>query len=258
MKISFYTNLEKDIDQRVTRQLEGFVGSNGHLVVGIDEEADATIVLGGDGTMLAAARRAADRGTPLLGINLGNVGYLTDVEEAQAQDAVGRLLSGDYRVERRMMLEARISGSNASLLALNDITVHRGQNPRLVHCHIDLNGEYMDDFRADGVVIATPTGSTAYSLSAGGPLLKPDAQMIAITPICPHSLSGRPAVVSHQDIITIKLENSPDLMIAYDGEYILKSKQKFIEITVQASEHTANIIRTCNLSFYELFRKKMT
>ncbi|MCL2236027.1 MAG: NAD(+)/NADH kinase, partial [Defluviitaleaceae bacterium] len=139
-----------------------------------------------------------------------------------------------------------------------DITVHRGQNPRLVHCHIDLNGEYMDDFRADGVVIATPTGSTAYSLSAGGPLLKPDAQMIAITPICPHSLSGRPAVVSHQDIITIKLENSPDLMIAYDGEYILKSKQKFIEITVQASEHTANIIRTCNLSFYELFRKKMT
>jgi len=258
MKISFYTNLEKDTDQTVTHHLADFVRTFGHEVVELGKPADATIVLGGDGTMLAAARQVAKFGTPLLGINLGNVGYLTDVEGVQAEDAVKRLLSGDYRVERRMMLEAKISSSDATLLALNDITVHRGQNPRLVHCHIDLNGEYMDDFRADGVVIATPTGSTAYSLSAGGPLLKPDAQMIAITPICPHSLSGRPAVVSHEDVITIKLENSPDLMIAYDGEYILKSKQEFIEITVQASKHTANIIRTCNLSFYEIFRKKMT
>lgn len=258
MNISFYTNLEKDINQTVTRQLVDFVQTFGHKVVELDKPADATIVLGGDGTMLSAARHVAKAGTPIFGINLGNVGYLTDVEFVQAEDALNRLLSGNYRVEKRMMLEARISSSESPLLALNDITVHRGQNPRLVHCHINLNGEYMDDFRADGVVIATPTGSTAYSLSAGGPLLKPDAQMIAITPICPHSLSGRPAVVSHEDIITIKLENSLDLMIAYDGEYILKSKQKFIEITVQASNYTANIIRTCNLSFYEIFRKKMT
>jgi len=174
--------------------------------------------------------------------------------------AIDEIYNNNYFIEQRSVIHLTTDNPDFNQYphVLNEIAILKQDSSSMLVIDVCVNGEFLSTYQADGLIIATPTGSTAYSLSAGGPLLKPDAQMIAITPICPHSLSGRPAVVSHSDIITIKLENSPHLMIAYDGEYILKSKQKFIEITVQASKYTANIIRTCNLSFYELFRKKMT
>ncbi|MDR2167154.1 MAG: NAD(+)/NADH kinase [Clostridiales bacterium] len=257
-KITFFTNNARDCGLAFTENLADFVRKSGHGVCD-GENPDFMVVLGGDGTMLAAARHVAARGIPLLGINLGKMGYLTDGDASDARESLQKLLAGDFKIERRMMLKVSINDSTKSHLALNDLCVHRGQNPRPIDIRLALNGEFMDDFCADGVIVATPTGSTAYSLSAGGPLLKPDAQMMAITPICPHSLSVRPAVVSCDDIITISIENLAMTSITCDGEPLETAAPEDapIELIVQSSEYTTNIIRTHNMSFYETFRIKM-
>ena len=158
-----------------------------------------------------------------------------------------------------MMLEVLPSNAAGSFLALNDIVVHRGQNPRPISIRLTINGKFTNEFRADGVIAATPTGSTAYNLSAGGPLLKPDARMIAITPICSHSLNARPSVVSCTDNITIGIENLATTRIICDGESlsINTGAEDEIQLFVQSSKYTTSIVRTHNLSFYEIFRNKM-
>ncbi|MCL2169402.1 MAG: NAD(+)/NADH kinase [Defluviitaleaceae bacterium] len=257
-KIAFFTNFDRDANGAVTERLKGFVREAGHVVFD-GENPDFMVVLGGDGTMLSAARHAARSGIPLLGVNLGQIGYLTDVDASEAEVSLAKLLSGQYAVEERMMLEAIfLNTTMSSILALNDIVIHRGTNPRPIELEIGINGAFMGKFRADGVVISTPTGSTAYNLSAGGPLLKPDAKMLAITPICPHSLSGRPAIVAHDDILTVCIDNLPQTTIDCDGEPVdLGSITGTLSLKIKASRHTTNIIRTHSLSFYETFRIKM-
>jgi NAD+ kinase len=263
-KIAFFTNVYRDPDCAATMSLQTFVRQMGHKVASeADENPDFMVVLGGDGTMLAAARRAAPHGTPLLGINLGKIGYLADVDAESAMLSLQKLLDGDFTIEQRMMLKVTLGGSTNSngkeFLALNDIVVHRGQNPRPINIRLDINGKFMDEFCADGVIVATPTGSTAYNLSAGGPLLKPDARMIAITPICSHSLTGRPTVVSCADKITISIKSLAMTSIVCDGESMSAGmgNGEDLQLFVQSSKCTTNIVRTHNLSFYETFRNKM-
>ena len=161
-------------------------------------DSDFLISLGGDGTLLGVGRKSAPYGTPILGINLGTLGFLTAEEKNHAEYAIDKVLAGDYKMEKRMMLQATIATDMErieGILALNDICITRGLLYKILEFNIYVNEEYVDTLRADGVIICTPTGSTAYNLSAGGPVLKADAQIIAITPISAHTLTSRSIVV---------------------------------------------------------------
>jgi len=268
-KIGIFTNIDKDPQLTVAHRLIKYISSLGHEPFLIKEPRDEhlkenldfIVVLGGDGTMLKAAGYAVYLPSPLLGINMGNIGYLTDVEIGQAEYAISEVLAGRYATEKRMMLEAQ-AGHAAPQLALNDITIYRGQSSRLIQCVVSINGEYMDTFRADGLIISTPTGSTAYNLAAGGPILKPDAKMSVITPICPHSLNVRPTVISYEDTVSVRFVNEPGIVVSFDGNGISAADiggehEDELEITVSASQYITNIIKTKGLGFYEILRMKI-
>jgi len=257
-KIKFFAYDDAKLNEFNAHDFMGIARNLGFEVVAEVDNADFVVVLGGDGTMLAAARQVAHKGTPILGINHGKIGYLTDVEAAFGEVSLKKLFDENYRIETRMMISGKVMNSNVEILCLNDITIHRGNGSRPIHLQMSINDEYINDFYADGMLIATPTGSTAYNLSAGGPLLKPDAKMIAITPICPQSLSGRPAVVASDDVISILIKDAKSAVIAADGEVInFEEKHADLEIEIRASRHVTNIVKTHNLGFYEVFRSKM-
>ena len=227
----------------------------------IYEKADFLISLGGDGTLLGVGRRAAKYGTPILGINLGNLGFLTAEEKDHAQYAIDKVLQGKYTIEKRMMLEASVYAEPKrieGLVALNDVCITRGFSSKILEFHIFVNTEYVDTLRADGVIICTPTGTTAYNLSAGGPILKADAEIIAITPICPHTLTSRSIIVSADDKVTIKVCNraEEDFVINTDGQCSMSLKRKNI-VQVKKSPYFATIIKTHHLGFYDVLRQKL-
>ena len=213
---------------------------------------DMIAVLGGDGTILRAAKQAAAQNKPILGINLGGLGYLTDVDGHRGVSALESVFAGNYKSEKRMML----SLDNDST-ALNDVCVSRGVFTKLISIEIYVNGEYVDTVRADGLIAATPTGSTAYNLSAGGPILKPDSEMIAITAICPHELLHRPWVVSARDVISLRVAGkTPGALVSLDGQPHAEISAGR-ELTIRRSEHYTTILKTSGLSFYEILRGKM-
>lgn len=255
MKVALYTNINKDKNLKYTNSLINYLQNKDCEIIKNDiwNSADFIIVLGGDGTMLRAAKMS---NSPILGINLGNLGYLTDVSIDSAFKSIDKIFENKFLTEKRMMLRCDVL--NKSYIALNDIVIYRGLSPRLIKSTIHINGEFMAKIRADGIIISSPTGSTAYNLSSNGPILKPDAQMIVITPISPHSLSSRPAVISHTDEISIDFDNSEGFSIALDGEAIpMDSTKKRIELKIKKDKKIANIIKTNHLSFYEILRKKM-
>ena len=218
------------------------------------EEADFLIVLGGDGTILRVSRSAALYETPLMGINLGRLGYLTDAERDDAFTALEKVLIGSYSTEKRMMLEVALSGDIA--IALNDVFISKDSYTTMLGMEIAVNGEIMDSYQADGLIVSTPTGSTAYNLSAGGPILKPDAEMIALTPVCPHILYNRPVVVSANDVVTVKLTESTASVLVLDGQDRHMVRPGDL-ITVRKSKYYTTIIKTTNRSFYDILRSKM-
>ena len=217
-------------------------------------EADFLLVLGGDGTLLNVAREAARFGVPVLGVNFGNLGFLTDVEGRDAETAIDQVLSGNYRVERRILLNARVEGRSGEQAGLNDVCVTRGVFSKIVSLRVTINGEAMDTFKGDGVLVATPTGSTACNLSAGGPILKPDAHMFCITPICPHTLHARSTVVSARDLVDIHLL-SPCLLSVDGGDGIPLEAGEVVHLKLAAFE--AAIIKTQKHSFYQILRTKL-
>jgi len=262
--IGFFTNIDKDIGMATTYELIDFVRGLGHEVLEYHGVAcldvDFVVVLGGDGTMLRAAKFSADCSVPLLGINLGNVGYLTDVEKSQAKNAISKVLAGNYQIQERMMLSTKVA--DLQHFALNDIVVHRGAGARMIECAVKVDGEHVDNFRADGLIIATPTGSTAYNFAAGGPVLKPDAQMVIITPICPQAPIARPVVVSVDDCIEIYVSHGPQATISFDGAImdlgeIAEATSDGFSIIVRTNDFFAKIIKTNSLGFYEILRMKM-
>jgi NAD+ kinase len=222
-------------------------------------DSDFLVVLGGDGTMLRAAKQAAKCGTPMLGINLGNLGYLTDVDRDEGFAAMEKMIKGQFRREQRMMLSASSAsnGQTSSIqLALNEVFIRgRGDSAGLVSYRICAAGGHLDTVRADGVIIATPTGSTAYSLSAGGPILKPDSEMIVITAVCPHTLYARPWVLSGDEQVSISPQNYA-ANVLLDGEHKFTLERGEV-ITINRSEHRATVLKTANMDFFEILRKKM-
>ena len=279
-RVGIVPNLEKDIDFKVTKRIVNFLIQKGYTPLiekrithetGLEnffcEEdklcamSDFLVVLGGDGTLLSVGRRTAKYKIPLLGINLGNLGFLTASENHDAEEAIQKVLNQDYKLEKRLMLEASINTEKertTGILALNDICITRGVFSKMVQINVFINTEYVNTFRADGMIISTPTGSTAYNLSAGGPILKPDTEIIAITPICPHTLHTRPIVVSADDVVTVEVctHTSGDFAISADGQEGIALKSENV-VQVKRSKDYVTIIKTNNMGFYDILRQKL-
>ena len=264
-KAGIIVNSKKDEGLLYTRQVckfleEKAVGATVHEASSLggsayNDDACFLAALGGDGTMLKACILAAIRDIPLIGINLGNLGFLTDIEKEHGLAALQKVLDGKFKLEKRMMLEADFPAGKpqmfGNMLAMNEVNICG--NDRLTEFSIYVGESPLNVFRADGVIVATPTGSTAYSLSAGGPLLMPCAQMMVITPVSPHSFGTRPLVIGKED--TVRLVVRGEAMVLVDGNQrgILTAGQS---VQVAASKYFAPIIKTRASNIYTTLRKK--
>jgi len=228
----------------------------------LKENIDMAITLGGDGTLLNVARKLAPFQVPILGINLGHLGYLTEIELTDLYTDLECLKRKEYFLEHRMMLEASIIRQKEMIkkyLALNDVVVSKGPFARLIWIKVSSNDNYLDTYPADGIIISTPTGSTAYSLSAGGPIINPSMELLLLNPICPHSLRSRPIILSKDEIIKIEpdpLEDS-DAILTVDGQ---KGFQLLAgdEVIVKKSKFYTRLIKIKKRYFYDVLRKKLT
>ena len=226
----------------------------------ISKKADLLIVLGGDGTLLGVARTAHPYNVPILAVNLGNLGFLTEVSLDQLYPVLENVLAGNFDVERRMLLNACIWRDGKKVEdhnVLNDVVINKGVVARVINLQVLVNGQYMTSYRADGLIIATPTGSTAYSLAAGGPLLYPSIGAIVLTPICPHTLTNRPIVVSSRSTIRVTLRSAGDTVIlSPDGQQgILLNNGDVVD--VQDYGIPVSLVKAPSRSYFEVLRNKL-
>lgn len=227
----------------------------------IAQQSDVIAVLGGDGTMLAAMEKLGNTDKPVAGINIGTLGFLTSCTESELEFFADSLLRGDFGTSEHALLHSEIihaDGERQQFSALNEVVLARGQTGKLVSLQARINGELLNHYRADGLIVATPTGSTAYSLSAGGPLISPDAKVFVITPICPHSLSYRSLVVDDASEVEIIPEGhvGEALFFTVDGRDIVEIHAGS-RIFVRKSSRSFHLLRLKNRSFYQALRQKL-
>lgn len=223
--------------------------------------ADLAIVVGGDGTMLAAARELVPAGVPLVGINQGRVGFMTDIGHDDMRAGIGAILDGRYVVEERSLIDAEILREGKSMLrtvALNEAVVGKGSQGRLIEFELSLDGEFVYALRADGIIVATPTGSTAYALSAQGPILHPAVPALALVPLNPHTLSARPVSVSDKCVIDIALARTPglDAQTYFDG-FALAELAPGDHLVLKRSSHVARFIHPPGYQYFATLREKL-
>jgi NAD+ kinase len=227
---------------------------------GMFERVDAIVVLGGDGTLLATARLNGEREVPLIGVNLGTLGFLAEITQGELKAVLARTLAGEAPVERRRMLHATVerpSGRTTTHQALNDAVLSRGALGRTIDIEAHIDGAYLARFNADGLIVATPTGSTAYNLSAGGPLIHPSVRVLLLSPICPHTLSIRPIVVDDASCLELRLGNSREgLLLTLDGQETVSLGPDDV-VAITRSPYTASLVTAGDLSFYDLLRTKL-
>jgi NAD+ kinase len=225
----------------------------------IGARADLAVVQGGDGSMLNAARHLAGHDVPLVGVNQGRLGFMTDIASANMLDEMGEILAGRHVIEERTMLAAEVSRDGAvrlSTLALNDAVVNKGSVGRLIEFLVNIDREFVYDLRADGLIVATPTGSTAYALSSDGPILQPGVPGFALVPICPHTLSNRPIMVSDRTVIEISLKRSVDARLHFDGQ-LQCDLQEGDRVVIRRAEHTAKFVHPPGYSYFAMLRQKL-
>jgi len=225
----------------------------------IGEQADLAIVLGGDGTMLSAARQLACYRMPLVGINQGRLGFMTDIARSEMLSCMDDLLAGKFVPESRMMLSAEVirgGQSVASSLALNEVVVDKGAIGRLIEFDLFIDGEFIYNLRSDGLIVSTPTGSTAYSLSADGPILHPQVAAIALVPLCPHSLTNRPILVSDQNGIEIRIVRATDSRVHFDGQVTFDLKPGDA-VRICRSEYSIGLLHPPSYSYFAMLRQKL-
>jgi NAD+ kinase len=216
------------------------------------------ISLGGDGTMLSSARAVGSKGNPILGINLGSIGFLTEITSERIEKTLDRVKKKKFVIDKRMCLQAEVAGLNEkNLFALNDIVIDKGKVTRLIHLHLYDNKEFVCSYSADGLIIATTTGSTAYSMAANGPIINPRINAIIASPICPFTLALRPMVFSGNDFLKIVMESEhKEAMLTLDGQVSIKLSSPST-IFVHKAKHRINLIKFQNRSFYEVLRTKL-
>ncbi len=215
------------------------------------------IVMGGDGTMLSVARALIDSDIPLVGINRGRFGFLTDLRAEEMLQSIDAILAGNYQKEDRMMLSATVIRDNKVILenhAFNDIVLKSGL--RLIELEVIIDGKFVHKQRSDGLIVSTPTGTTAYSLSAGGPILHPSLDAIALVPICPHTLSNRPFAVNSDAKIQVTLMQVDDAQISFDGQYQLALKLGDC-VKVERAKETVTLLHPSEYCYYDMLRNKL-
>lgn len=282
-KFYIITNHIKDENLETTKAIQDYLASKGRQCIIqesksenlseeymytdaelIPKDVECVIVLGGDGTLIQAARDVAAKGLPLLGVNLGTLGYLTEIEKNNIFPALDKLISNDYVIEKRLMLKGVVCKENKTVLkkrALNDIVINRHGSLRIIDFNIYVNDEFLVSYSADGIIISTPTGATGYNLSAGGPIVDPKADIIVLTPICPHTLNSKSIVLSASEKVVVeigpgrKTEFEKAVATFDGGTYVNMITGDYIEIT--KSTKKTQIIKLSKVSFLEALRKKM-
>lgn len=269
-----YTNIHKDKDLAVTGHIRHFLEQRGCTVRAVTEKGDAQnvrmpidcmLVLGGDGTILRAVRDSKELHIPILGINLGTLGYMTEVEPENIDNALSQLLAGDVETEERMMLWAEVQtadGRHEQQWALNDVVISRKGSLQINDFNIYVNGRFLKKYSADGIIITTPTGSTGYNLSAGGPIAEPGTKLLMITPICPHTLSQRSIILSPGDEIVVEIPGGregqcQELEASFDGSGQMRMHTGD-RITITKAEQEIVFLKLNKESFLENLRRKMS
>ncbi|MEZ5346625.1 MAG: NAD(+)/NADH kinase [Pyrinomonadaceae bacterium] len=224
------------------------------------DDADLIVVLGGDGTMISAARMTGDRESLVMGVNYGSLGYLTEFRIEEIYDALELILEGDFKVDGRVMLDVeqwRGEEMLASGRVLNDVVINKAALARIIEIEVELNNLHVNSFRADGLIVSTPTGSTAYNLSAGGPIVYPSMNAVVLTPICPFSLTNRPIVVPDNAEISLKLLNKNEgVVLTLDGQIGYEMEAKDV-VKIRKSKTSFNLVQPANRNYFDVLRNKL-
>lgn len=275
MKILLVVNEQKDKDFALTNEIVDLIGNRAEVyaekihrdkniknVTYISEEeysdVDIILVLGGDGTLLGISKISAKLNIPVVGVNLGRLGFLSEIEKESLKDDLDKLLSGNFKIQERMMISAK-TRDKENECALNDIIITRENSlPKILEFDVYLDDEFVDHFMADGIIISTPTGSTAYSLSAGGPIADPSMKIMIITPICPHKMYSRTIIVPNNKKITIKNRSQDDscAIVATDGQLIGKIKSGET-VVVTESKDSFKLIKLHGFKFFSVLHEKL-
>ncbi|NOS80447.1 MAG: NAD(+) kinase [Nitrospira sp.] len=233
---------------------------DGYQDAQLSNKADVLLVLGGDGTMLNAARLAAERSIPILGVNMGGLGFLTEVRLENLYPSLERVFANDYVLDERLMLQTHIHRDGETIaqgVVLNDVVISKGTLARMIELRIEIEGRFVTNLRSDGLIVSSPTGSTAYSLSAGGPIIDPAVQSLILTPVCPHTLTHRPLIVPGKDKIDLTLTSKDDgAMATLDGQVGVSITQGDT-VTIQTSENRTRLIRFPESNYYDVLREKL-
>ena len=226
------------------------------------KDAECAIVLGGDGTLIRAVHTIRKHPIPMAGVNFGTIGFLTDVDIEDTQNMIDRLIEGDYETEERMLLSGTVRGvMEERMIALNDIVVARSDALRLIALRISLNGQFFDEYEADGVIVSTPTGSTGYNLSAGGPVVNPKTSLLVITPISPFAMAKKSIVFDADDKVEIELmekrkDQDDGALVSFDGYENIQLQVGDV-VDIRRSKHTVTLLRFSDMNFYERLRSKI-
>lgn len=228
----------------------------------LGRDCDLVVVVGGDGTLLAAARSLYRYEVPILGINLGRLGFLVDVSPERMHECLAGVLAGHYTRERRFLLRVHILQGDELLhdgVVLNDVVIHKWRMARMIELETQINGQYVNTHRADGLIVSTPTGSTAYALSGGGPLLTPNLNALALVPICPHTLSDRPIVISADSRIDVRLANTPasEVRVTLDGQIDYDLGDGGDHIHIRREETPLTLIHPADHDYFKILRAKL-
>ncbi|HUT71345.1 MAG TPA: NAD(+)/NADH kinase [Desulfatiglandales bacterium] len=226
----------------------------------IPETVDLVVVLGGDGTLLGAARKVGHYGLPILGINLGGLGFLTEIPVEMLYQDMEKVINGEISIEPRLMLQASVlrnGEEKCRFTVLNDVVINKGALARIIDLRVSVDNHFLTTFRADGLIVSTPTGSTGYNLSAGGPILYPDLEALILTPICPFTLTHRPIIVPDTSVIDVQMgENSEEVILTFDGQvgFDLVDNDRVI---ISKSEKKLKLIKSPDQDYYDILRTKL-
>ncbi len=228
---------------------------------GLVEKSDLVVVIGGDGTLLATARLLAGRPVPILAINLGGLGFLTEITLSELYPQLEKVLAGGFVTDRRVMLDAALVRNGETVerhQALNDVVINKGTLARIIDLETSVNGQHVSTFRSDGLIIATPTGSTAYNLSAGGPIVHPDMSAMLVTPICSHTLTNRPLVLPSDMQVAVTLTSSADegVYVTVDGQIGIKMESGDC-LNVNKSTHEVLLVAPAGKNYFDVLRGKL-
>ncbi len=261
----FQTISRAGVECLVDADIAGELGLDAHAVClpGDAARLDLAVVLGGDGTLLRAARLLAPAGTPLLGVNFGRLGFLTELEPREIEAELPAIISGESKLDERAMVEAAVTlrgGERRVVIALNELTFHKTSYARLVHVEAFVDSSRLASFSGDGLIVATPTGSTAYSLSAGGPIVDPSLSLLVLTPVCPHTLYSRPVVVAPEATIEVRYQENHlavrESVMTVDGQEVY-TLDPHHPITVRRAPVVARLVRRRDWNFFEVLRRKL-